>query len=165
SVRRAPQSARDPDACAAVRRRAAAPGPLGRSGRGGTAVIAGRRQLRYHHPMRFLPAVALLAAIASCGPSDEVRRYKAPKDPTWRMIGGIVTAKDSTWFFKVAAPTDRITATQAEILSFLRGLRIEEAEVKWPVPEGWKEEKGGPARVATLKFGDREPKLELTISK
>lgn len=115
--------------------------------------------------MRFLPAVALLAAIASCGPGDEVRRYKAPKDPTWRMIGGIVTAKDSTWFFKVAAPTDRISATQAEILSFLRALRIEESEVKWPVPEGWQEEKGGPARVATLKFGDRDPKLELTISK
>lgn len=115
--------------------------------------------------MRFLPAVALLAALASCGPSDDIRRYKAPKDPTWRMIGAIVTAKDNTWFFKVAAPTDRISATQADILSFLRGLRIQEAEVKWTVPEGWKEEQGGPARVATLKFGDRDPKLELTISK
>ena len=122
--------------------------------------------------MRFLPA-ALLAALAAsstlltagCGPSDEVRRYKAPKDPTWRMIGAIVTAKDNTWFFKVAAPADRISATQAEILSFLKALRVEASEVKWAVPEGWKEEQGGPARAATLKFGDRDPKLELTISK
>lgn len=115
--------------------------------------------------MRFLPAVALVAALASCGPSDGVRRYKAPKDPAWRMIGAIVTAKDTTWFFKVAAPTDRLASAQTGVMMFLKDLRVEGGDVKWTVPEGWKEEKGGAARAATLKFGDREPKLELTISK
>ena len=113
--------------------------------------------------MRFLPAVALLIAVAGCGPSEDIRRYKAPKDPTWRMIGAIVSAKDATWFFKVAAPTDRIAAVQEEVLSFVRGLRPEEGDVKWTVPPGWKEEKGGPARQASFKFGDRDPKLELTV--
>jgi hypothetical protein len=115
--------------------------------------------------MRLLPAVALLVAVAGCGRQEDVRRYKAPKDPTWRMIGAIVTAKDSTWFFKVAAPTDRIAACQDEVLSFLRGLKAQESDVKWTLPPGWKEEQGGPARVASFKFGDRDPKLELTVVK
>jgi hypothetical protein len=115
--------------------------------------------------MRILPAVALLLAVAGCGPDGEVRRYQAPKDPTWRMIGAIVSAKDATWFFKVTAPTSRIAAAQEEVLSFLRGLRVEEAAVRWTVPPGWKEEKGGPAREAAFKFGDREPKLEMTVVK
>jgi len=115
--------------------------------------------------MRLLPAVALLVAVAGCGRQDDVRRYKAPKDPAWRMIGAIVTAKDSTWFFKVAAPADRIAASQQEILSFLRGVKVQDADVKWTLPSGWKEEQGGPSRAATLKFGDRDPKLELAISK
>jgi len=113
--------------------------------------------------MRIWPVAALLAAVLGCGPKEEVRRYKAPKDPTWRMIGAIVTAKDATWFFKVAAPTDRISATQEEVLSFVKGLRPDGGEVKWTVPAGWTEEKGGPARQASFKFGDRDPKLELTV--
>ena len=113
--------------------------------------------------MRFLPVAALLLAVAGCGPKEEVRRYKASKDPTWRMIGAIVPAKDATWFFKVAAPTDRISAAQEQIVTFLRGLRAEEGEVKWTTPAGWTEEKGGPARQASFKFGDRDPKLELTV--
>jgi len=115
--------------------------------------------------MRIWPAVALLVAVAGCGPSEEVRRYKAPKDPTWRMIGAIVSAKDSTWFFKVAAPTDRLASAQDEVVSFLRGLRPEEGEVKWTLPATWTEEKGGPARIASLKFGDRDPRLEMTVVK
>jgi len=115
--------------------------------------------------MRLLPAVALLVAVAGCGRQDEVRRYKTPKDPTWRMIGAIVTAKDSTWFFKVAAPTDRIASAQSQVLMFLQDLRVEDGDVKWKLPAGWLEEKGGPARVASFKFGDRDPKLELTVVK
>jgi hypothetical protein len=30
-------------------------------------------------------------------------------------------------------------------------------------PAAWTEEKGGPARQASFKFGDRDPKLELTV--
>jgi hypothetical protein len=113
--------------------------------------------------MRFLPVVALLAAVAGCGRNEEVRRYKAPKDPTWRMIGAIVPAKDTTWFFKVAAPTERIGAAQGEVLSFVQGLRVEGGEVRWTVPAGWKEEKGGPARQASFTFGKQDPRLELSV--
>jgi hypothetical protein len=37
--------------------------------------------------------------------------------------------------------------------------------VKWTVPPGWTEEKGGQARQASFKFGDRDPKLEMTVVK
>jgi hypothetical protein len=114
--------------------------------------------------MRFAPGLALLLALAAgCGRNDEVRRYQAPKDPMWRMIGAIAPAKEATWFFKVTGPSDRVGAHKNEALDFLRGLRVEDGEIRWTLPSGWKEEKGGPARVASLRFGDRDPKLEMTV--
>jgi len=114
--------------------------------------------------MRFAPGLALLLFFAAgCGRNDEVRRYQAPKDPMWRMIGAIVPAKEATWFFKVTGPSDRIGAHKNEALDFIRGLRAEDGEIRWTLPAGWKEEKGGPARVASLRFGDLDPKLEMTV--
>ncbi|HVE42515.1 MAG TPA: hypothetical protein VNM14_21730 [Planctomycetota bacterium] len=114
--------------------------------------------------MRFAPGLAVLLALsAGCGRNDEVRRYQAPKDPMWRMIGAIAPAKDATWFFKVTGPNDRVGAHKNEALDFLRGLRVEDGEVRWTLPAGWREEKGGPARIASFLFGDRDPKLEMTV--
>jgi hypothetical protein len=114
--------------------------------------------------MRLAAGLALLLALsAGCGRNDEVRRYQAPKDPTWRMIGAIVSGKDATWFFKVTGPSDRIGAHKNDALDFLRGLRAVDGEVRWSLPSGWKEEKGGPARLASLRFGDRDPRLEMTV--
>jgi hypothetical protein len=114
--------------------------------------------------MRFtVGLVLLLSFTAGCGRSDEVRRYRAPKDPMWRMIGAIVPGKDATWFFKAVGPSDRLGDHKNEVLGFVRTLRAENGEVRWTLPAGWKEETGGPARLASFKFGDREPKLELTV--
>ncbi len=114
--------------------------------------------------MRLAPGLALLLALtAGCGRKDEVRRYQAPKDPMWRMLGAIAPAKEATWFFKVTGPSDRVAAHKKEALDFLRSLRAEDGEIRWTLPAGWKEEKGGPARVASFRFGDRDPKLEMTV--
>lgn len=114
--------------------------------------------------MRIAPLVAVLLALAACGREEEVRRYKAPKDPMWRMVGAIVPAKDATWFFKVVGPADRIGAHKEEVLSFVRALRSENGEVKWTMPAGWKEDHaGGPGRQACLHFGEHDPKLEMTV--
>jgi hypothetical protein len=117
--------------------------------------------------MRVVPwlAALLLSLPLGCGRVEDVRRYKAPKDPMWRMLGAIVPGKDATWFFKVAGPSDRIGAHKAEVLAFVRGLRTEEGDIRWTLPPGWKEEKGGPARLASLRFGDRDPRLEMTVVK
>ena len=114
--------------------------------------------------MRIAFLIPLLLATASCGRQEEIRRYKAPKDPMWRMIGAIVPAKDATWFFKVVGPADRLGAHKEEVLSFVRALRSEDGEIKWTMPRGWKEDHaGGPGRQACLHFGEQDPKLEMTV--
>jgi hypothetical protein len=116
--------------------------------------------------MRFSLGLALLLSFtAGCGRKEEVRRYQAPKDPMWRMIGAVVPDKDATWFFKAVGPSDRLGDHKNDVLTFVRTLRAENGEVRWTLPAGWKEEASGPARVASFKFGDRDPKLELTVIK
>lgn len=116
--------------------------------------------------MRSAPWLVLLLVIAAgCGRKDEVRRYPAPKDPMWRMIGAIAPSKDATWFFKLTGPAERIGAYKGDVLAFLGTLRLEGGEIRWTLPAGWNEEAGGPARLASLRLGDREPRLELTVVK
>jgi hypothetical protein len=109
-----------------------------------------------------LLTLALLAA-AGCGRQEEVRRYRAPKDPVWRILGAVVPVPGATWFFKLAAPADRIDPVKPEVLSFFQKLRVEDGQLRWTVPPGWTEERGNAQREATLRFGDREPKLEISI--
>jgi hypothetical protein len=116
--------------------------------------------------MRSVPWIAVLLALtAGCGRKDEVRHYKAPKDPMWRMLGAIAPMKDATWFFKVIAPSERVAQHKPEVLSFLGSLRSGEGKIRWTLPPGWQEEKGAPEREASFSFGDREPKLELAVSR
>lgn len=114
--------------------------------------------------MRIWWAAACLA-LAACGPREDVRRYKAPKDPMWRMVAAIVPSKDATWFFKVVAPVERLGAHKEEALAFFKTLRSEEGQIRWTLPAGWQEEKGSSTREASLLFGDREPKLEMSVSR
>jgi hypothetical protein len=109
-----------------------------------------------------LLTLALLAA-AGCGRQEEVRHYRAPKDPVWRILGAVVPAPGVTWFFKLAAPADRVDSAKAEVLTFFQKLRVADGQLRWTPPQGWTEEKGGAQREATLRFGDREPKLEISI--
>ena len=109
---------------------------------------------------RLLIAAAAVA-LAGCGEDETIRVYSVPKEPTWRMIAALVPAGDATWFFKVTASTARAAPRKAEIEAFLGGLKVEGGEVRWALPDGWKEEKGRGDRVATLTFGD----LELSVTK
>src|ERR1051326_1273302 len=105
--------------------------------------------------MRFpLAAALLLLFAAGCGRNEEVHRYQAPKDPMWRMIGAIVPGKEATGFFKAVGPGDRLGDHKKEVLAFGAALRSENGEIRWTLPASWKEEAGGPARVASFKFGD-----------
>ncbi len=111
-----------------------------------------------------LLTIFLLAA-AGCGRQEEARHYRAPKDPTWRMLGAIAPAGGSTWFFKLAAPAERVDAVKADVLRFFLTLRVEGGQVRWTAPAGWVEEKGNAQREATLKFGAEEPKFEVSVSR
>jgi len=113
--------------------------------------------------MRLALLTLVLLAAAGCGRQEEVRHYRAPKDPVWRILGAVVPAPGATWFFKLAAPADRVDPVKAEVLSFFQKLRIEEGQLRWTSPPGWTEERGNAQREATLRFGEREPKLEISV--
>ncbi len=112
-----------------------------------------------------LRAVLLMLTIAAagCGKAEEVRRYRAPKEPAWRMLAAIVPAQDVTWFFKVSGPSEHVGPHRDEVVGFLRGLTSEEGQIRWSLPKGWSEEAGSGDRQASLTFGAREPKLQMTI--
>jgi hypothetical protein len=113
--------------------------------------------------MRSALLTLVLFAAAGCGRQEEVRHYRAPKDPVWRILGAVVPAPGATWFFKLAAAADRVDPVKPEVLSFFQKLRIEDGQLRWTAPQSWTEEKGNAQREATLRLGDREPKFEISI--
>lgn len=113
--------------------------------------------------LSLLAASALLTLLAACGKPEEVRRYQAPKDPQWRMLGAVVPAKGNTWFFKLVGPSTRIAAYKDEFIAFLKSLQIAEG-VSWTLPAGWSEQKGAGDRKSTLRLGREEPLLEVSVT-
>jgi hypothetical protein len=116
--------------------------------------------------VRTLAAAFVVGAlVAGCRPDEPVRRYAAPKDSTWRMVAAVVPGPDSTWFFKVVGPSARLESERASVGAFAAGLRVEGGSLKWTLPAGWTEEAGKGDRVATLRFGKSEPRLELAVTR
>jgi len=113
--------------------------------------------------MRRLILAGLVLAAAGCGKAEEVRRYKAPKDPLWRMVAAIASGKDQTWYFKAVGSDRLVGEYQGKLLSFLKGLRLEDGAVRWTLPPDVKEVPGQGDRQATLRFGAREPFLDVTV--
>lgn len=109
--------------------------------------------------------IVTLLGVAGCGKAEEVRRYRAPKEPAWRMLAAIVPGSGATWFFKATGPTDLVGPRQDEIVAFLRTLKSAEGELRWTLPAGWSEEKGAGDRQSSLTIGTRDPKLEMTVVK
>jgi hypothetical protein len=109
---------------------------------------------------------ALLAAFAvavGCDRNEPIRHYRAPKDPTWRMLAAIVPGSEQTWFFKLVGSSPRVEPRKEEFLGLLRSVKVSGKEVKWTLPQGWKEEAGTGDRQATLRLGGPEPQLEVTV--
>ncbi|HUR39313.1 MAG TPA: hypothetical protein VM222_07455 [Planctomycetota bacterium] len=115
--------------------------------------------------MRNAFVMALVLVAAGCGRQEEVRRYKAPKDPSWRILGAVSAAGGATWFFKLAAPADRIDGVRDGVVAFYKSFRTEDGRLKWTTPAGWTEEKGNANREATLLLGAPEPKLEISVTR
>lgn len=125
-------------------------------------------------------ATAALAMVVAtgCGPEPEIRQYTVPKlavsdarsddvpaagEPR-KMLGGIVLAGRSAWFFKATGAPETIDAHRAAIEDFLRSVTFSATGEKpqWQLPSGWKERPGDSFRLATLELND--PPLELAIS-
>lgn len=115
--------------------------------------------------MRSRLLTILLLAAAGCGREEEVRHYRAPKDPVWRILGAVVPVPGATWFFKLGAPAERLDPVKTEVVGFFRTMRLEGGQLRWTAPAGWTEEKGNAQREATLRLGTLEPKLEVSVTR
>jgi hypothetical protein len=111
-----------------------------------------------------LASVALLVSGAGCRKQDPITHYRAAKDPAWRMVAALVPSKNETWFFKMVAPSTRITDGKDEFTRFIQSLNIGDT-VAWKLPPGWTDEAGagGAERRATLRFGKDDPRFEVTV--
>jgi hypothetical protein len=115
--------------------------------------------------MRTASLIAVLLIAAGCGRQEEVRHYKAPKDPTWRILGAVTAVGGASWFFKLAAPTERLDPVRDGVLAFYKTLRSEDGKLKWTAPKDWAEEKGNANRESTIRLSGPEPKLEISITR
>lgn len=116
--------------------------------------------------MQRLPGtLVLLLLLAGCGKQPVVKAYRVPQDPRWRMMAAIVPVADQVWFFKTVGPSTRLAMQRPALETFLGSLKVSGSDVTWTLPPGWTEEKGRGERSATLRFGDEEPKLELSVSR
>ena len=127
-------------------------------------------------------AFALLAAavaMAGCTPKAEIRQYTVPKlavssqaggkasaqsSAEQTMLGTIVLAGNSAWFFKMTGDPEAVAARREEVKKFLGAVRFSDSgEPQWDLPSGWKERPADGFRFATLEVGD--PPVDLAISK
>lgn len=106
--------------------------------------------------------LAILAALAACGREEGIRTYRAPKDPTWRMLAALVPAGGETWFFKVTALTADLAPHKADVDAFLGGLKVDGSAVTWTLPQGWTAAPSAGERQTTLVFGKG---LELAVTR
>lgn len=117
----------------------------------------------------------LALALVGCRPAEEIRSYSIPKEPeeapppelpAGRMLGAIVVRPSQGWFFKLMGPADAVAAQAESFQAFLKTLKFPaEGPPTWQVPEGWREQPGGPMREATLVIPAEPKPLELTIVK
>jgi hypothetical protein len=112
-----------------------------------------------------LPLAAGLVGVLAlgCSRKDPISGYRAPKEPTWRMLAALVPVSEETWTFKVVGLGNHVTPVKDEILKFLRTVEFKESEARWVLPPGWTEEKASGDRRATLRLGSAQPRLELSV--
>lgn len=120
-------------------------------------------------PRRLVPLFGALtiAALTGCR-DDEVRRYRVPKPVTtpMRLLGAIIPHGERTWFFKLLGPAPAVGEHKETFDRFLATVQFSdkgERPIAWTVPDGWREEPGGPMRYATLKSEGKDH-LELTVT-
>jgi hypothetical protein len=122
---------------------------------------------------RLLPCTAAFLLLVGC--QDEgIQRYKVakpePDDPATmqRLLGAIFPRSADTWVFKLSGPALAIGVREEAFKQFLQSVRFSDKAdkpIEWTVPEGWKQEPGNENRYATLRIGEGEQALEVTVTK
>ncbi len=102
------------------------------------------------------------AAAATAEPGD----FADPTTGPDRMLGGIVTRPEQTWFFKLTGAEAPVTAAHEPFVNFLKTVEFAGSQdaPTWKLPEGWTEGPPRQMRFATLMFESADANLELAIS-
>src|SRR5688572_30712146 len=138
-----------------------------------------RFQFRAQQSVFGLGALTLIAAFG-CREAEQIRSYSVPKEavqvaetlpanpgePSDRMLAAIMPAGEQAWFFKVVGPLAAVDAHEQEINGFFSSIQpVAEAQPKWTLPTGWKEEAGNAMRAATLLIPAEGKPLELSVTR
>ncbi len=109
--------------------------------------------------------LTLVAASQGTAPTTSADEPTASTEKlTDRMVVGMYTTDDATWFFKINGSIEAVKGTEAQWKPMLESIEFVDGKPQWELPEGWSESGPRPMRFATLKMGDAEPPLEMAIS-
>jgi len=137
-------------------------------------------------PARFLVGMLATFLLSGCQDRDAIRSYTAspptassrPKATAesppltetkgdYRILGAMVPAQNPDWFFRFSGLSADITEHEAEFDQFLKGVRFPQGTSNPPVmdlPEGWKQQRAGGFRYATVSFSSDGKPFEIAIS-
>ncbi len=108
--------------------------------------------------------VLVLLAASGCSREEEIAVYDVPRrgaPPAEAVFGVIVPRESEVWFFKARGPAARVERARPSIEAWLRTARWGGDGVRWTLPDGWREERGGEMRFATVTLPDA---LEVTVT-
>ncbi len=122
--------------------------------------------------------------LLGCGAHERIETYKIPKRaenrtprqlapravasrgpsrPT-RILGAIVPVDQKAWFFKVEGPDKSVAAHAESFVKFMQTVKFSAAgEPSWTLPDGWTQQPGRGMRFATIRIGQRDPPIDLTV--
>jgi hypothetical protein len=109
------------------------------------------------------------AALLSAGcQSDDIQVSTVAKPPAnVRLLAVMLPHKERVWFFKLEGPADKIDAHADEFTDFYRSIRFsdKDGEPTWELPKGkdWHEEEGGGLRKKTIRIGDKDDDLAVSV--
>jgi hypothetical protein len=128
-------------------------------------------------PSRVSFFCAALLLLAGCREQEQISQYLAPKEsmpepPATRMLAVMVPpdkARPDVWFFKFEGPTKIVGEHLADFNAVVDSARFtndDKAPLKVMPPADWRLATGvGGMRYATLRFGPKRDRVEITITK
>lgn len=120
------------------------------------------------------PAALSLVLLAAClltgCESEQIESYKVaktekPPEPVAkvRMLGAIFPAGEQSWFFKLSGPIDDVAKLEKPFETLVQSVKLGEDKPTWTTPAGWKQLPGEGLRFATIKTGEEDGALEVTV--
>jgi hypothetical protein len=114
---------------------------------------------------------AALALLSAGCQNDSIETHHVPKPPDKvRLLAAMVVYRDfaQVWFFKLQGPLDKVAAQEKNFDEFMNAVTFTRSSndlVKWSkLPKGWTEEDGSTVRKKTLRIGNKDDDLVVTVN-